>query len=91
MTYIATMPRWRVLRCTVASLQNWNAVWVTDAAVAQRSEVGWLQGNFRLKPLRERELIALPAVSLNSYYHGAHEQITVLPVATVTSSGGKLL
>lgn len=35
---LATMPRWRVLLCTVACLQNWNAVWVTDATVAQRSE-----------------------------------------------------
>lgn len=54
-------------------------------------EVGRLRGNFRLKPLRDRELIALPTVSINSYYHGAHEQITVLPVAMVTGSGGKLL
>ena len=91
MTYIATMPRWRVLRCTVASLENWNAVWVTDATVAQRSEK-W--ASYReisgLNP-RERADRALPTVSISSYYHGAHEQITMLPVAMVTSSGGELL
>lgn len=88
---LATMPRWRVLLCTVACLQNWNAVWVTDATVAQRSEKWAGYGEISGLNPWETELIALPTVSINSYYHGAHEQITVLPVAMVTGSGGKLL
>lgn len=85
---LATMHRWRVLFCTLASLTQLKCVLSYGCNSSPKvSEVGQLQGNLRLKSL-ERWL-NYRLFSLYSFYQGAHEQVTGLPVAPVILVSGQ--